>query len=75
MDKVYDIWIEGYVSQGYSNNAQFIARCSAENFRQACINFSKTKIAEGYGNFDEENLRFWGCRLFDNEIDARKSFG
>lgn len=25
--------------------------------------------------FNLEHLTYWGCRLFDNEIEARKSFG
>jgi hypothetical protein len=24
---------------------------------------------------NQENMTYWGCRLFDNEADARKSFG
>lgn len=24
---------------------------------------------------DIENLNVWGCRFFDNETDAKKSFG
>jgi hypothetical protein len=29
----------------------------------------------GYGNYDEKRNAIWGCRLFDNEADARKDFG
>jgi hypothetical protein len=27
------------------------------------------------GNFNPEALTYWGCKLFDNEADARKGFG
>jgi hypothetical protein len=26
-------------------------------------------------SYDPSHLTVWGCRLFDNEVDARKSFG
>ena len=74
----FEIWIEGYLAtgmEGTPNRASRIAVIDAETFADACVNFSKTEKAKGYGRFDKERLSFWGCRLFDNEQDARKSFG
>lgn len=36
---------------------------------------TKEKEAGGFYKYDREYKSFWGCRLFDNETDARKSFG
>ncbi len=73
---MYDIYIEGYRITGASSPAQLIATCVvASTFKDACITFSKTKEAQGHGNFCEKGLSFWGCRLFDNMMDAQKSFG
>lgn len=74
--KKYDIWIEGYRATGdISDASSVISGIKATSFREACILFSKTEKAKGYGVFDEEELSFWGCRLYDNETDARRIFG
>ena len=53
--------------------AGFLGTYNADSFLEAC------KMAwndhRGYGNYDEERNTIWGCRLFDNEADARKDFG
>jgi len=72
---VFNIWIEGHRAQGSESQAKLIARIEAPDFRAACVAFSKTPAAKGYGAFDESSLSFWGCGLFDNEADARKNFG
>ncbi len=45
------------------------------NFREAVILFAKSPKAKGWGNFNEDNLSFWGCKVFDNLTDAQKNFG
>jgi hypothetical protein len=71
----FEIWIEGHQAQGSHGKAKMIARVEADNFVSACNEFALTPKAKDYGNFDREQLTFWGCKLFDNEKDARKSFG
>lgn len=67
---IFHIWSEGYVVSGDSDCARCQASIEAETFRDAC------KMYYG-GNkyFDAERLTYWGCRLFDNEQDARKAYG
>lgn len=68
----WEIWMEGYSATGEHATASCVGtRVPARTFREACI---KTY---GYDNnlFDPERLTFWGCRLFDNEADAREGFG
>ena len=71
MNKEYEIWSEGYQTTGDSGTACFHGKVIASSFKEACIKHF------GLSNhlFDEDNLSFWGCRLYDNEQEARKSFG
>ena len=73
--KFFDIWSEGYTIRGQKGPAQFITRSFGTDFRDACIYAYNLGDFEGYGHFDEKTLTLWGCHLFDNQEDARKSFG
>lgn len=78
MTKTYEIWMEGYAATGESGTARYVDSIKAESFKDACVKFSKTKegIEEQWDEyFDSQDLSYWGCRLFDNEMDARKAFG
>ena len=78
MTKIYEIWMEGYAATGESGTAQYVGSIKAKSFKDACIKFSKTKegIEKQWDEFfDSQELSHWGCRLFDNEMDARKAFG
>ena len=70
----YDVWIEGYAATGERGTAQKLAEgVKADSFKQAC-EFYADQFIEG-GCYDPGRNTYWGCRLFDNEEDARKSFG
>lgn len=67
---MFQIWCEGYQANGDSSGANLLATVYADSFREACIkHFKNDKL------FNEENLTYWGCRLYDNRIDAQKTFG
>lgn len=66
----YKIWCEGYSATGESQPAHFVAEVEAESFKDACI-----KHYGGEKTFDSTRLTLWGCRLYDNEYEARRSFG
>jgi hypothetical protein len=66
--KEYEIWSEGFAATGESAKANFIGSIWGETFIDACKN-SGLKLS----SYDPPI--YWGCRLFDNEADARKSFG
>jgi len=75
---VYELWMEGYYCTGMETGpapARMVGRVEASSFKNACIEFSKTKEAQKLGGFREENLSFYDCRLFDNPVDARRLFG
>jgi hypothetical protein len=68
--KEYEIWSEGFVATGQHGFAHHHGRCSAGSFKDACKTFFKDDTC-----FNEDRLTYWGCRLFDNEKEARETFG
>lgn len=70
----FDIWCEGYVATGQSSGAMLLGHAKGEDLKQACINFAK-QDKEFAGYFSEDRMTYWGCRIFDNGSDARRSFG
>ena len=72
--KSYEIWCEGYVCTGESGRAHYFGTTMANNFQEACDNFfNNDEYHSQY--YNSKNLTYWGCRLFDNEFEARVSFG
>lgn len=72
--KRFEIWSEGYQCTGEHAGAMLHGTMTAMTFAEACIALAQVDKAFR-DNFNADNLSFWGCRLFDNEKDARKSFG
>lgn len=70
----YQIWIEGYSIQGERGTAQFIGTFDGHDFADAVRRFYATH-RPNCTTFDAEHLNDWGCRFFDNEADARRTFG
>lgn len=71
---MYEIWSEGYIATGEHGTATFHGRFEGETFKDAVVNWTK-KYSDAQQYVSLENMTYWGCRLFDNESDARKSFG
>jgi len=72
--KDYDIWCEGYRATGQSSGAVLLGHCVGIDLKDACRNLAK-KDQNFARHFNEENMSFWGCSIYDNGADARKSFG
>lgn len=74
---VYSLWSEGYSATGGSATAQFEGIFEGTSFNDACDNWAKTLEQPEYyrPGTDKSRPSYWGCRIFDNETDARKSFG
>jgi hypothetical protein len=71
---LWPVWMEGYCVTGNRMTAQFMGQFFgtwAEAVEKAIK--SKTDQLEGY--WDADKLTYWGCRFYDNEEAARKSFG
>lgn len=72
--KKWPIWIEGYQTTGQQAKAEYKGEFEGDTFAEACKNWAKS-LSEPPQCFNKQNLTYWGCGLFDNEADARKSFG
>ena len=72
--KQYNIWSEGFRTNGEVSSAFFIGTSFGSNFKEACNNFA-IKDANFKRYYSSNDLTYWGCKLFDNETDARVNFG
>lgn len=76
--KSFDIWVEGYSATGQSSGATLMGTVTAVSFDEA-VKAHVAKLnkssADYYRRSDDGKWTMWGCRLFDNERDARKSYG
>lgn len=74
--KLWSLWTEGYVVTGNNNGATFHGSWEGETFEDAVRNFQNSIEDERSRDLvDLERMSWWGCRFFDNERDARLSFG
>lgn len=73
---LFEIWVEGYCASGDSAPARLLGRVEANTFEEACnILCSPEEWQQRNGNFNPAKGTVWGCKLFDNETDARALFG
>lgn len=70
----FDVWSEGYSATGGSAQAFYLGSYPAKTFNEACFKALMTKKWD-MSFYDMKRNTYWGCRFFDNEADARKSFG
>jgi hypothetical protein len=68
----FEIWEEGYCIQGNDGTAFLRGEAEGADFREACLRYFEKHPNP---DFNPSTLAVWGCRLFDNEADARKAFG
>lgn len=76
--RVWNIWAEGFTATGKTSTAWQLNETPvrAESFDDAVLMLiagSANKVLFDRGRDGE--WRYWGCRLYDNEADARDSFG
>lgn len=72
----FNIWSEGYDCTGQSSGAMHHGIISASSFNEACtIWANQNDERKGYFRITNGIPIYWGCQMFDNEVDARKSFG
>lgn len=69
-----EVWTEGYVATGEHGTAKFWGTYWAEDLRGAADQVFP-ELPELAHHYDRERLSCWAVRIFDNEADARRSFG
>jgi hypothetical protein len=70
----FEVWTEGYVATGEHGTAKFWGSWWAEDLRGAADQVFSDDPDLGR-HYNRERLQVWACRIFDNEADARKSYG
>jgi len=73
--KIYAVWTEGYIVTGQSSDATFWGLFEGSTFEDAVQSAVNSMPEEEWKSFDPQTLTWWGCKFYDNEIDARKNFG
>jgi len=74
--KIFEIWMEGYAATGESGSAQLLGTKPGKTFMDAYLNYVKDFYGESPPDHVSLNKpSIWGCRIYDNEADARKVFG
>jgi hypothetical protein len=75
----WNVWTEGYAATGEHGYAQFHGRVCAVTFEEACHRvWENAGGRKAMGEFtigSDGRPRAWGCRFFDNEKDAKASYG
>jgi hypothetical protein len=71
--KEFEIWAEGFRTSGEQGFATILGKENAESWDEAVEKYMEKN--PGRIRKDSRGYTDWGCRLFDNEADARKSFG
>ena len=75
----HSIWREGFLTSGMDgtpSQAVLLGSVKAETFEEACnILCSPSSWQKYNGSYNKENNTVWGCRLFNNEVEARNTFG
>ena len=72
-EKPIQIWMEGYRATGEHDVAQLIAAYNAKDFDAAMKLYMQDN--PGDVTVDERGYTIWACKLYNNQTDARKSFG
>jgi len=83
----FEIWMEGYAVTGNSATAKKLGTYEADSFDAAVALYEADhagSVVERYGPESytpgtdmtkAPKYGIWACRFYDNEQDARKSFG
>ena len=72
--KNYAVWIEGYAAIGKIVGAKYLGHYIGTDFTDACKRAVRDKTWKE-NSHNIKNNSYFGRRFFDNEADARKSFG
>lgn len=75
--QTFTLWTEGYAATGQSSDATYHGQIQGVDFNDAVKNYVATlpESSRSYWNFRNDKWDYWACRAFDNESDARRSFG
>ena len=71
--KTYELWLEGYINTYGAETAAYIGNYKAKTFDDAVLKASADLDYPDQVNMDD--LTYCGRKFFDNEADARRTYG
>jgi hypothetical protein len=70
------LWMEGYAATGERGVAQCLGNYNAKTIDEAVKEYmEKHPNSVDWDRYGRGRHAIWACEIFDNERDARKSFG
>lgn len=72
--KDWEVWTEGYAATGERGYAVLHGTYQAHTFKEAVEQWLDEDIRR-WKDYNPERMTFWGCKLYNNEKDARAFFG
>lgn len=73
-ERIFNVFVEGYAATGEYSPARYLGTYKAESFKEACDKYIE-EHPNSKDTYDGEKLSIWGCKLFNNMIDAQKFVG
>jgi len=75
---IFSLWVEGYACTGEMSDAEYLGEIQGTDFSHAVTNYVEAlpKDLKRFWTLSPTGeWRRWGCKAFDNEACARRSFG
>ena len=70
------LWMEGFAATGERQGASMIGTYEAVDLDDAVKQYMETHKGDvDWDSFGRGRHAIWACEIFDNEAEARKSFG
>jgi hypothetical protein len=78
--KAYEVYMEGYVDNGGRGAAHYVGVGEGETFADAaydaCVKaYGKDETDKFFTKYNDNEVAYWGCRMYDNYDDAAKFVG
>lgn len=74
-NKLWEIWMSGYSATGNYAQATCLGTFPGRTFKDAVWHYKQSLPQDERVLVDLDRMTCWGCKLYDNEANARKSFG
>ena len=71
--KTYEVWLEGYINTYGAETASYVSTYKAKDFADAVLKASTDLNYPDQVNM--EDLTYCNRKFFDNEADARSTYG
>lgn len=73
--KMYEVWVGGYAVTGESSGATYHGCMLTTSWEKAVEAILSDSLDKDKNGDIKKPYTVWACGVYDNEVDARKSFG